>query len=67
MDTQKEFPCREAHKIDGIIPQKTDLHFDGRTCDCGKIIFYKERCGCPANVTPTYDLKSKPNPNYVSR
>lgn len=50
--------CADAHRVDGIIPQITDLYFDQRRCDCGKLFFYKEKCTCPSN--PHFDLKSKP-------
>jgi len=59
----KEIPCREIHKIDGVVPAITDLHFDQRVCDCQRLFFYKEQCTCPTN--PHFDLKSKPNPNYI--
>jgi hypothetical protein len=52
-------PCKDAHKVDGVIPQPNDLQFDGRTCECGKLIFYKEMCTCPSN--PHEVLKTKPN------
>lgn len=56
---EQEQKCKEAHRVDGIIPQSHNIEFDQRTCDCGKIFFYKEKCSCPGN--PRYDLKSKPN------
>ena len=52
-------PCKDVHKVDGVIPQPNDLQFDGRTCECGKLIFYKEMCTCPSN--PHEVLKTKPN------
>lgn len=60
---QTEIKCREFHGINGKMPMAHELQFDEQTCDCGKIIFYKEKCNCPNN--PHYDLKSKPNPNYT--
>lgn len=57
-----EIKCRESHKVDGHIPSPLDLHLDGRTCDCGRILFQKEPCGCIGN--PHDELKSKENPNY---
>lgn len=35
-----------AHVIDGIIPQPFDRQFDGRTCDCGKLKWVWQECGC---------------------
>ncbi len=59
---QEQLKCREYHGIEGKLPTKEDVHFDGKTCDCGKIIFYAEMCGCS---TPHLELKSKPNENYI--
>ncbi len=59
LDSQQ--PCKGAHRVNGVVPQKKQLEYDGKVCDCGKLIFYKERCNCPSHVTPSYDLKSKPN------
>jgi len=56
---EQEIKCKEAHRVDGQIPQSKDVHLDKRICDCGKILFYSERGGCPGN--PCYTLKSKPN------
>jgi hypothetical protein len=46
----KNTPCLDAHRIDGIIPVD-QMEFDGRTCDCGKLIFHVEDCGCGGNKT----------------
>lgn len=62
---QQAEKCREYHGINGHMPGSNDIQFDGQTCDCGKLLFYKERCGCPSNVEPTYTLHSKENPNYI--
>lgn len=35
-----------AHVIDGTIPTPADQHFDGRTCDCNKLIWRWEQCEC---------------------
>lgn len=55
--------CRDAHRVDGIIPQEFNIEFDGRSCECGKILFYAEACGCPSSKDGK-KLKSNPNPNY---
>lgn len=52
--------CKGFHGINGIMPEGSDIKFDGITCDCGKIIFYKEQCGCPGSVDG-FLLRSKPN------
>jgi len=62
---QQNIPCREVHKVNGVVPTSDMLDLDGKTCECGKLVFYKQRCNCPANVTPTYELKSKANDNYI--
>jgi hypothetical protein len=56
-------PCRDAHRVDGVIPQPHNLQFADRTCDCGKLIFKLVPCGCPGN--PHDELKSEQNPNYI--
>jgi hypothetical protein len=54
-----ETKCRDAHRVDGLIPGLLDVQFDGRACDCGRVIFFAEQCGCAAN--PHMELKSRPN------
>lgn len=51
--------CGDAHRVDNTIPQSTDLYFDNRICDCGRLRFYIEKCTCPSGGPGT--LKSKPN------
>ena len=60
MEEEKKI-CTPYHTVNGVVPEKSDLHFDNVVCDCNRVVFYSERCGCPANVTPTFELKSKPN------
>ena len=68
MDTSKNVvPCREVHVVNGEIPTSDRIDLDGKTCDCGRLMFVKQRCNCPANVTPTYELKSQENPSYTPR
>lgn len=57
--TKEEKPCRAGHTVDGKVPMLHHIHLDQRTCDCGRMIYYKEKCGCSSN--PHYELKSKPN------
>lgn len=59
MEDQKK--CTPYHTVNGYVPKAEDLHLNGQVCDCSRVVFYSERCGCPASVTPTYELKSKPN------
>lgn len=54
--------CKEAHRIGDHIPQFPDLHLDGQTCNCGKILYVAEPCGCPG--LPRMDLHAKENPNH---
>ncbi len=54
--------CKEAHKVNGIIPQITNIEFDGMTCECKKFLYKKELCGCSI---PHYELKQYENPSYV--
>lgn len=35
-----------AHVIDGIIPGPLDEHLNNRACDCGKIKYLWQECGC---------------------
>lgn len=66
MDNQnQEKPCREVHMINGVVPKSDDIQFDQMTCDCKRLIFYKQRCNCPANVQATFELKSRPNENFI--
>ena len=60
-----EMACKTFHGIGGVLPQKMDIHFDGKTCDCGKLLFYAEMCGCPSNKH--LELYSKENPNYIPK
>lgn len=42
----KDTPCRNGHALNGVLPTD-DITFDEKVCDCGRIKFYKEECGCP--------------------
>lgn len=54
--------CTDAHKVGDIIPQLLDLKFANMTCNCGKILYVEEECGCPTNKH--MEIRSKENPNY---
>lgn len=60
----EEIKCKEAHMVDGVVPQERDNHLDGRTCDCQRMIFISEPCGCSDGGG--YKLRSKPNENHVA-
>lgn len=55
--------CELIHKVDGHIPHFSDTHLDGRVCDCRRMIYFKEECGCPGNP---WQLRSKPNENFTN-
>lgn len=57
-------PCQGIHKVDGIVPTEFDARFADKVCDCGKVIFYKDQCGCP-NTPNGWRIRSKENPNYT--
>lgn len=52
-------PCQYSHQVAGVTPNPLDVHLDGRTCDCGRIKFVAEDCGCINN--PHKELRSHPN------
>ena len=56
-------PCRESHRVNGVIPQITNIEFDGMTCECGKFKYLAQWCGCPGNNHQ--ELKQYENENYV--
>lgn len=47
-----------GHVIDGKIPEPFDQHLDGRACECGKLIFKWEDCGC---VNKEWQLRAHQN------
>lgn len=56
--TDNSTPCFDGHRINGEKPQALDTQYDGRVCDCGRIKYYTEMCGC----TPQHlELRSSPN------
>lgn len=56
---EEEKKCTPEHKIKDQIPTILDLKYDGQACDCGKIKWIAEDCGCSAN--PHLELKQYPN------
>lgn len=65
MSDQEIKPCVGVHKVDGVVPTEFDERFIDRVCDCGRIVFYKDPCGCPG--TPGWRLKSKPSEEWVQK
>jgi hypothetical protein len=47
-----------AHVIDGVIPGPLDEHLSDRVCDCGKIRYSWQECGCGEK---TYQLRAQEN------
>ncbi len=60
----EEEKCQGIHRIDGQVPQEQDIQYDGRNCDCGRLTYFLEPCGCPDKKD--YSLRSKPNENHIS-
>lgn len=38
--------CVDAHRVGGVIPEPFHQQFDGQSCDCGKLKWVWEECGC---------------------
>lgn len=57
--TSDVIPCKTGHAVNGIVPGEQDVEYAGKICDCGKIVYFKELCGCPTNKY--YLLKTKEN------
>lgn len=55
---QEQLNCGDAHRIGNIIPQSFNVELDGKSCNCGKFKFIKEKCSCPSGG---YLLKQYPN------
>lgn len=47
-----------AHVIDGVIPGSSDERFNDRLCNCGKLRFVWEECGC---ANKEYQLRAHEN------
>ncbi len=65
----EEIKCKEGHTWNGILPtvdekilepQHPDL--EGLPCDCKKLLFHEEICGCPGKKE--WRIKTEENPNY---
>jgi hypothetical protein len=51
----KDIPCRDVHRVRGIIPISEE-HIG--VCDCGKILFKWELCGCGSQE---YQIRAEQN------
>lgn len=56
---EEQEKCKGGHKVDGKVPMLTDIHLDKRTCDCGRLKYISEMCGCETNKH--LELKQYPN------
>lgn len=61
-----QIKCREAHTIEGLIPNletwEYAAQFVDKICDCGRIRFEKEDCGCPGQP---WKVVARENPNHA--
>lgn len=55
--------CAIQHLWNGNPPYPHQSELEGKPCDCGKMIFHAEMCGCPGN--PQMQVQLKENPNYI--
>lgn len=60
IEKEDTISCKTGHAVNGIVPGEQDVEYSGRVCDCGRILFYKERC-TPCGQTIRYELKQKEN------
>lgn len=68
---EKEIPCNQYHRINGVIPTVNGaIHsiqhpeLIGKVCDCRKQLYAMEgECGCPGS-DKHWEIKWIPNPNY---
>lgn len=52
-------PCSGSHRVNGDVPTVNNLTEQWVVCDCGRIDFRIEECGCPA--AKHMDVKSRPH------
>lgn len=58
-----EIKCNVQHLWNGNPPFTSQPELEGKPCDCGKMLFHIEGCGCPGN--PQKEIKLQENPNYI--
>lgn len=54
--------CRYGHTINGIVPNTNELQYKDRICDCGKIKYNVQPCGCSG--VKHDELRAVENPDY---
>jgi hypothetical protein len=59
--SQEYYYCSQGHTVNGFVVSPMDLQYDGQVCDCKKIVFVKELCGCTNNEHE--EIKQKENVN----
>lgn len=64
LSMQDSTGCGEAHVVEGIIPHDHMVEYDGRVCDCKKILFEKYECGGCSGAIIVWKLRAIQNPNY---
>jgi hypothetical protein len=62
MQDQNSSPCKNGHVVEGVAPQTYDEKFKDKVCDCRRVMFVWELCGCPGKKE--YKIAMKANPNY---
>jgi len=55
----QEIKCKNGHSVKGVVPDIYDESADGKPCDCGNIIFFKNHCNCPNS--PGWKITTKEN------
>lgn len=55
----QDIPCKNGHSINQVVPNIYDESVDGKVCDCGKMIFFKDHCNCPNS--PGWKMTTKEN------
>ena len=54
--------CRYGHTINGVVPLNTELNLGDTVCDCGKIKYVVQLCGCSGIKHD--ELRATENPDY---
>lgn len=56
--TVEEEKCKPEHRVEGKVPFQNNIELDGKVCDCGRMKYVAELCGCDMKQ---YILKQIPN------
>lgn len=54
---QEEIKCKDFH-----VWSETKEDMENVPCNCGRMLWHQEECGCPGDKK--IDFKPIPNPNY---